>query len=230
MGMFDYLECRYPLPTNLTPGGAFQTKDLTNALMRYVITEDGRLEESSGAEDRSDFTGTINLGWSNVLASGPGLYTAAGEDAHYLQYAVTFVDGRVVRVKEIENRHEPALEVSRSPQWEVPSEEEMRARRAREQEHLTGKKMWLWWGGQETGYAVKVIAENNRQLVVQAEDERFEIVDRSSRDRTLFDSDEDGQRFNVERKAKWERERKEYEDAIRARTEVAKDSTNLAQP
>jgi hypothetical protein len=109
MGMFDYVECRYPLPANLLPGDAFQTKDLMNAMMHYVITEDGRLEESSGAEDRSDFTGTVVLGWSNVLASGPGVYTADGEGAHYLQYALTFVHGHVTRVQEMENRHEPAL-------------------------------------------------------------------------------------------------------------------------
>ena len=230
MGMFDYVECRYPLPTNLAPGAAFQTKDLTNLLLHYVITEEGRLEESSGAQDQSGFTGTIHLRWSNVVASGPGLYTATGEDAHRLQYAVTFVQGGVVRVEELENQHEPALAFSQWPHREMPSEEESQARREREQERLTGRTMWLWWGGRETGYPVTVLAENSRQLVVQDAHERFEIVDRSSRDRTLFDSEKDGQHFLEERKTKWERQRREYENALHSRACAAKELAGELTP
>jgi len=219
MSMFDWVQCRYPLPANLPPGDAFQTKDLTNALLHYRITEEGRLEEGSGAEDRSAFTGTIHLVWSNVVASGPGLYTADGEDAHFLEYAVTFVDGLVRTAQEIENRQEPALAFSQFPRWKTPSEDELRAEREREQERLTGRTLWLWWGGRETGYAVTVVAENSRELVVQAQDQHFEIVHRGSRDRTLFDSYEDGRRFKEERKAEWERERTAYQDALRARAE-----------
>ena len=228
--MFDWVECRYPLPTNLGPGDGFQTKDLTNALLLYVITEDGRLEENSGAEDRSNFTGTLRLTWSNVLAAGPGVYTAGGEDAHYLEYAVTFVDGRVARVEELENRQEPALELSRFPYLRVPSEEEIRVRREREQERLTGRTMWLWWGGQETGYAVTVVAENSKQVVVQGPNEQFEILHRSDRDAILFDSEEDGRRHRQERQSAWERQRQEYQEAIRRRANENPRPTHPAQP
>jgi hypothetical protein len=78
--------------------------------------------------------------------------------------------------------------------------------------------MWLWWGGHKTGYAVKVVAESEHQLVLQAEDDRFQILDRFSRDRILFDSQEDGLRYTNERAAEWERRRKEYDAAIQARS------------
>lgn len=110
------------------------------------------------------------------------------------------------------------------PHREMPSAEENRARREREQECLTGRTLWLWWGGRETGHPVTVIAENNRQLVVQTADKRFQIVDRFSRDQTLFDSEQDGRHLLEERQAKRERQRREYEDAIQNRTQAAADS------
>ncbi|MDQ2842270.1 MAG: hypothetical protein M3Y72_14750 [Acidobacteriota bacterium] len=134
-----------------------------------------------------------------------------------MEYVLTFVNGAVVRVKEIKNEYQPALKSSMLPKWKVPSEEEKRQIEEHQKENLTGRIMWLWWGGNETGYAGKVVAENSRELVVQREEERFEIVSRSSRDRILFDSYEDGKRYNDERKADWERKRKEYEEAIQTR-------------
>ncbi|MDQ2842269.1 MAG: hypothetical protein M3Y72_14745 [Acidobacteriota bacterium] len=59
MSMFDYVKCRYPLPENLPADEVFQTQGLTNALMEYTISEEGQLQENSGNEDWSDFTGTI---------------------------------------------------------------------------------------------------------------------------------------------------------------------------
>ncbi len=217
MGMFDYITCLYPLPEGLPPGERFQTKDLTNALMEYTITADGHLQEASASEDRTGFTGTIELYWSNVVASGPGLYTRTGEDAHVLEYRITFVTGSVVRVEELKNEYKPALESSKFPLWKMPSAEEQRQFEERRSEPLTGRTMWLWFGGHKTGYAVKVIAESEHQLVLQAEDDRFQILDRGSRDRLLFDSQEDGLRYTNERQAEWERRRKEYDEAIQAR-------------
>jgi hypothetical protein len=222
MGMFDYVKCLYPLPDNIPDDEAFQTKDLTNVLADYTITTDGHLKENSGNEDLSHFTGKIEMYWSNVVASGPGLYTRDGEDAHFLEYAVTFVDGTVARVDQLKNDYEPALERSKFPTWQLPSEEEKRRTAERENEHLTGRRMWVWWGGQESGYPVKVVAENSRELVVQRDDERFEIVPRSSRDRTLFDTYEDGKRYKDERKAEWDRQQQEYEQAIRTRAAARK--------
>lgn len=45
MGMFDDLVCEYPLPKGFEEfrGKRFQTKDLDNALLTFVITEEGKL-------------------------------------------------------------------------------------------------------------------------------------------------------------------------------------------
>ncbi len=217
MGMFDHVECRYPLPENIPAGELFQTKDLDNLLLEYTITEDGRLEEKSATADLSEFTGKIAIYWNNIVASGPGLYTRNGEDAHVLEYAITFVDGVARRVEEVKNEYEPALPFSKFAHWQVPSEEEKQQREAREKEPLSGKTLWLWWGGHETGYPVKVVAESSRQLVVQREDEQFEIVHRSARDTLLFDSQEDGKRYVDERKSAWNSRQQEYEEALAAR-------------
>ena len=61
-----------------------------------------------------------------MVASGPGLYTRSGEDAHFLEYRLTFVAGSVVRVEELKNEYEPALESSKFPLWKMPSADERR--------------------------------------------------------------------------------------------------------
>jgi hypothetical protein len=43
VGMFDELQCDYPLPGVGVTTGGFQTKDLECSLSRYTITKDGRL-------------------------------------------------------------------------------------------------------------------------------------------------------------------------------------------
>jgi len=47
MGMYDYVKCNYPMPKGFEflqgSNREFQTKDFTNILDEYTITEDGRL-------------------------------------------------------------------------------------------------------------------------------------------------------------------------------------------
>lgn len=65
MGMFDWLNCDYPLPNgkaHVQPGqcdaGAYQTKDLGNGLDVYRISKDGRLFlEKYGEWTGNDRTG-----------------------------------------------------------------------------------------------------------------------------------------------------------------------------
>ena len=56
MGMFDNLECEYPLPVKVDRGEPFQTKDTpAQFLDNYKIKEDGTLwHEKYDTEDRSD--------------------------------------------------------------------------------------------------------------------------------------------------------------------------------
>lgn len=46
MGMFDYIECEYPMPKGfefLQEAEDFQTKDFQNVMDKYTITKEGRL-------------------------------------------------------------------------------------------------------------------------------------------------------------------------------------------
>lgn len=43
MGLYDELECEYPLPDGEVQDEIFQTKSLNRALERYTLTADGRL-------------------------------------------------------------------------------------------------------------------------------------------------------------------------------------------
>ncbi len=218
MGLFDYVRCEYPLPGNppIAPTDGFQTKDLACIMTCYTITNDGRLVNEDGLDDRGDFTGTIRLAWSNVVAVGPGVYTANGEDAVSLEYQAVFVHGRLDELKEVSVKTEPAAKSqSRTERALTPEQtKEMELRRA---ESLVGRTMYLWWGGKDDGYLVKVVVENRLFWVAEGPDERFEIIRRTDRDRILFDSRNDGVLYLEKRKADWEHRREEYEAEIRSK-------------
>lgn len=233
MGLFDYVRCEYPLPGNPPECAAtanFQTKDLTCYMQQYVITADGSLVCESDKEDLTAFTGVVDLDWSNVTSVGPGTYTANGEDAQYLEYKVTFVNGGVADFKEINNSREPAAK-RKIRQWTPLTPEQKKAIEERRAEKLIGHTLVIWWGGNLTNpYRAVVIAENERELVVRIAEEakmkdgvvlksigEFETIHRSDRDRCFFDSMEDGQAYEDKRKYDWEAEKKEYEDEIRAK-------------
>lgn len=188
MGMFDYIECHYPLPGNVpdwakTANPTFQTKDMEDCWMdTYIITRSGTLD------GHPDFTGTINFYNSNVVASGPGLYTANGEDAWDVGYRAVFVDGGIVSITETENERRPA---TKSP-WRKqvpPTEEDIEARKRRRDESLVGKRIYTLWGTETIGRYVTVIAENSTEFICQHEDGEFETISRYQRDNCFFDSE-----------------------------------------
>src|SRR6266700_5125141 len=216
MGMFDYIRCEHPLPGNApTWAQEFQTKDLACCMNQYVITADGQLKGGPG-EGVADFTGTVHFYTSNVVASGPGPYTRDGEDAQWVDYSAVFANGKLSEIKEIENRTERAAKHKpvTFPALTVEDRKRIKQRRA---ELLTGRRQYVKWGGNESaGYEVTVIAENRKVWVVQAENGDFEIIDRLHRDSILFDSSEDSQAYDDERKADRDRRKLEYEAAKNA--------------
>jgi hypothetical protein len=223
MGMFDDIRCEYPLPGN-APANAteiwFQTKDLDCQMHTFAITAKGALLDSSG--ETVDYTGAVNFYKNNVVCSGPGTYTRNGEPAHFLEYQALFEDGKLLSIRETENRKEPAVAVKYSHIGdEPPTREEIESARQSEEESLIGRTMYVWWGGRESGYSVKVIAENGTHWVCQDENGKFEIIGRYQRGSTFFDSEEDGQRYNDKRKARWEQKRKAYEEQLaKAATDI----------
>lgn len=144
MGMFDTIRCQYPLPGELPPEVAslmFQSKDLDCLLDEYELTTDGQLvvhkRDADGAPQATcipvaDYTGVVNMYWSNVVASGPGVYTANGEDAWHLEFAVTLHSGRVVEVRAVRNDRELALESQHLPWRSSPREDRPDAEQRRQ--------------------------------------------------------------------------------------------------
>jgi hypothetical protein len=215
MGMYDSIRCEYALPGDAPANAAeldFQTKDLDCLLETFTINKEGLLE------GKEQFTGSISFYTSNIVASGPGIYTADGEDAQHLEYLAVFVDGKISKITEIENRKEPALKVRPFP-METRTPEEIERSKRRAAESLLGRKMCIWWGGDfRAPYRAAVVAENAKELVFQKEDGGFEIIGRFQRDNCFFDSHEDGEKHKEERAADWAKRKAEYQEELARRS------------
>ena len=211
MGMFDYIRCELPLPGNPPEWASnFQTKDMDSWMDQYVIRANGTLlNESQPTEDLSDFMGTITFYDSNVVASGPGYYTENGEDARWLTYRALFVHGKLSELALIEDRSERAAKRKPADLTRLTDAEAAEAK-ARQSESLLGRTITILWGGDSAEpYDAVVIAENERDLVVQP-DGGFEIIPRFQRDNCFFDSREDALQHRADQKAEREAERREY--------------------
>lgn len=248
MGMFDHVICKYPLPGDIPEWAKtnFQTKDLDCVLDTIEITEDGRLKTRDNWEgektiaDYSNYTGTIDIYASNVCCSGPGIYTREGEPAHYLEYSLTFVNGKVTETKELENRKQLAAPASLfhenfqkyNPQC---TEEDRKKRDEWRKESLVGRIMTLKYGGSGAiPYEVEVISENDKELVVRLTKDQsvfsyeenlvaknkgdHEIVNRWQRGSTLFDSVEEAMAYEEKRKREWQEQEESFKKAIEGKT------------
>lgn len=106
MGMFDDLNCKYPLPNPEHNDLDFQTKDTPSQFLNlYEIREDGTLwEELYDIEDQSDpdaegiarcfgMMARVNYRWSKVESFDGKIdfYTDVGED--WVEYSANFVNG-----------------------------------------------------------------------------------------------------------------------------------------
>jgi len=91
MGLFDIIECEYPIPDDRCQKLQFQTKDLECLLNHYTITRDGRLmrqarRESHGPEQ------DVEWPYHGDLC----IYDSDPDKAHQLiKYVVRFTHGRV---------------------------------------------------------------------------------------------------------------------------------------
>jgi len=214
MGMFDVIICEYPLAGGLPSWigkHPFQTKDLDCILSTYRIAVDGSFS-------LPEWTGTLNFYTSNVVGSGPGIYTANGEDAEYLDCVAKIIDGKVVGNIQIERKSHKAWPINKMKLPHRLTEQEAQEYQKRIAEQLTGKRLYVLWGGQDVGYWVTVIAENGRQLCVRHEADGkyhkagdFELLDRRERDHIFWDSEVEALGQAKARKDKWDREKAEFE-------------------
>jgi hypothetical protein len=101
MGMFDYLECLYPLPDHWEPQGRlFQTHDTpAQQLSLYVLTAEGQVRErESGA--LVPVHGTLTFSASNICAMA--LWGIATEDdtaPWEAEYCALFDHGRLLKLE-----------------------------------------------------------------------------------------------------------------------------------
>lgn len=219
MGMFDYVRCQYPLPGNPSPtvqGADFQTKDLDCLLDLYTIERDGALKDKNG--QLVNITAELHIYCSNVVASGPGTYTANGEDQEWGDYTFTFVDGiaRSVTINDVGRR--PALKSSDHWDHRTPGEiAEQSAIAERAEEAINQQpSICLWWGSMDNkeGVMVDVVAREGEQIVVR-HDGNLEIIASWQAGSTVFASIEDGRRWRKIRQDAWQRGRALYEAHVR---------------
>lgn len=99
MGMFDWLNCDYPLPNGKQPDtpqryeeACYQTKDLDNGLDRYRITKEGRLLfEHYGEWTGDDKTGEL------VNYTGSISFYGGGDGMRDI-YTAVFVEGVLLTI------------------------------------------------------------------------------------------------------------------------------------
>jgi hypothetical protein len=101
MGMFDCVECAYPLPDG-APRNGYQSKDTpSQSLCHYLITADGLLLDDTGGA--IDFHGDIEFYQSNIVASGPqGYVTSDGRNATFWTFKARFTNGRVEWIRPVQ--------------------------------------------------------------------------------------------------------------------------------
>jgi len=172
---------------------------------------------ADGSFSIPEWTGVLNFYTSNVVGTGPGIYTADGEDAEYLDCTAKIVDGKVIGDILAERKSHKAWPVSKMRLALMPTKQEILSWQKRTGEQLTGRKLYVLWGGQDTGYWVTVIAENRRQLCVRHEATAkyhkagdFELLDRRDRDRIFWDSEEQALTQRRARNDQWNTEKAEF--------------------
>lgn len=124
MGMYDTVQCKYPLPLLRTQDLVFQTKDLGQDLGLYEIAEDGTLLRCTldydaaraklrlkgakalrGLQDLSQLAATEEK--TPVAFSGELRFYSdyeRGRDKLWIEYAAVFNQGKLKALHLIENR------------------------------------------------------------------------------------------------------------------------------
>lgn len=97
MGMFDYIDCKYPLPDKEAQDLGFQTKSLNCTMTKFEINEAGRLIEYRHryAEDESEVD-SIQL--HDYEYHGYLNFYTSTKDNKWYQYKAKFTDGTVVNI------------------------------------------------------------------------------------------------------------------------------------
>jgi hypothetical protein len=101
MGMFDYVKCEYPLPSN-PPCSAWQSKETpAQYLDTYMISADGKLlHEESDPQEKMD-TGQSSTGRMIELSDFTGEFEFHDSDAvtgDWWSYTAKFASGKLLSI------------------------------------------------------------------------------------------------------------------------------------
>ena len=224
MGMFDEVIIKYPLPgkppTFIEEGHRFQTKDFDSLLETYVINKDGRLfridkDEVESFCNRSE---DIHVYSSNICGSGSALYTQNGEDAESVEYLAMIKNGQLLSITEIERTIEPAFPISKMDiSFKIPNKEEIEAYKLRSEEKLTGKKVYVLWGGQADGYFGEVVADGIKDICIKKNNGELELLFRGNRDHIFWDSKKEAISNRDRKDSEFAAKKKEYDDYVESR-------------
>ena len=104
MGMFDYINCNYPLPVKGAPKDGYQTKDTPSQYLdRYTIRADGslwvvkydcgvrndpHLERANTRDVPCNMTGTVN-------------FYRSWREARWLEFEADFVEGKIQSIRTV---------------------------------------------------------------------------------------------------------------------------------
>lgn len=122
MGMFDELECEYPLPHSEYQESVFQTKSLDRLMHRYRITQDGQLLcfpalgwFADGENEPVTRPEPERVAYHGDLR----FYTSFSLDATHcriLEYEARFTNGGLEWLRTVEDRVDEQKPVVREPQ------------------------------------------------------------------------------------------------------------------
>ena len=116
MGMYDRVECRYPLPDPRLRDAEFQTKDLECLLQTYTITEDGRLMLRAPKSGRR---GKLARDVEWPIHGDVRIYTSDPDrERGLVDLVVRFTHGRVESIRRLKEGEDPRGAPPPHP-WEI---------------------------------------------------------------------------------------------------------------
>lgn len=124
MGMFDYVNCRYPLPLAGANGLEYQTKSLDCAMDSYEIREDGTLwHEEYDVEDRSNpnadgfmrlvgMLTRVNRRWEPLELTGEVCFYGSMRDdwKNWIEWSAYFVRGQLKELHLLEHEQPQSVD------------------------------------------------------------------------------------------------------------------------
>jgi len=238
MGMFDQIICNYPLPGKapafIEPDHIFQTKDLDNFMDTYIISEDGLLKKTHNehmkyeyededededesntntANENEDYTGSISFYTSNICAMGSGTYTRNGEDYESVTYKAVFINGKVTSIVESERDIGPAFSSSKMKIDMGIEKTDEDLDKIEEGQDVIGKRLYILWGGTDTGYYANVVAETDKDMCIKSEEtEKLEIMSKSYVGHIAWLSKEKAHKIKDGKNNAWKKGLEEYDN------------------